>query len=104
MGYTNSIDVIKSWDPNTKRLEYCSCAEFDEHDNKSGKVWSPDSELILDTLPTLKTILSYHPFIKYYIYEGNVNFPPEGTPISIVTKYCEHHNMSYISQSENNST
>ena len=54
------------------------------------------------TLPTLKIDLSDHPFIKYDIFEGIVDFSPRGTPIGINTKYCEHHNMSYISQSENN--
>ena len=32
----------------------------------------------------------------------NVNFPPRVTPIVIVTRYCENHNMSYMYQSENN--
>ena len=31
-----------------------------------------------------------------------MNFPPIGTPIGILSQYCEHHNMSYISQSTNN--
>ena len=57
----------------------------------------------ISTLPTLKTELLDHPFIKYYIFEVNVNFPPKGTPIGIVTQYCKHHNISYISQSENSS-
>ena len=107
MGYTNNIAIMKWCDPHNQRLEYCSSAEFDAHNNKFGKVWSPGSEvmlgIIISTLPTLTTELSDHPFIKYYIFEGNVNFPPRGTPICIVTQYCEHHNMSYISQSENNS-
>ena len=102
MGYTNSIAIMKWWYPHTKRLEYCSSAEFDEHNNKFGKGWSPGSELMLgkniSTLPTLKTELSDYPSIKYYIFEGNFNFPPRGTPIVIVTQYCEHHNMSYISK------
>ena len=55
------------------------------------------------TLPTLKIDLSYHPLNKDDIFEVDVNFPPRGTPIGIVTQYCEHHNMSYISQSTNNS-
>ena len=46
--------------------------------------------------------LSDHPLIKYDIFEVNVNFPPRGTPIGILEQYCEHHNMSYISQSANN--
>ena len=54
------------------------------------------------TLPTLKVDLSDHTIIKDDIFEVNVNFPPRGTPIGIVTQYCEQHNISYISQSENN--
>ena len=50
----------------------------------------------------IKIDLSDHPFIKDAIFEGNVNFPPSGTPIGINTQYFEHYNMSYISQSENN--
>ena len=55
------------------------------------------------TLTILKIDLSHHPFIKYDIIEVNVIFPLRGTPIDIVTQYCEHHKMSYILQSENNS-
>ena len=55
------------------------------------------------TLPTLKIGLSDHPFIKDYIFEDTINFQPRGTPIGITTHYCEHHNMLYISRSENNS-
>ena len=40
-------------------------------------------------------------YIKYDIFEVNVNFPTGGTTIGIVAHYCEHHNMSYISQSTN---
>ena len=49
------------------------------------------------TLTTLKIDLSDHPFIKYYIFEVNVNLPPRGTPIGIVAQYYENHNKSYIS-------
>ena len=54
------------------------------------------------TLLKLKFDLSDHPFIKDDIFEVGVNFPPRGNPIGIVAQYCEHHNMSYISQSKNN--
>ena len=68
---------------------------------------SPSSKLTLitnnSTHPTLKTDLSDHPFIKDDIFEANVNFPIGGTPIGIISKYCEHHNMPYIYQSKNNS-
>ena len=50
------------------------------------------------TLPTLKIYLSDHPCIKDDIFEFNVNLPPRGTTIGIVKQYCEHKNMSYISQ------
>ena len=49
----------------------------------------------------LKIDLSDHPFIKDGIFEYNIKFPPRGTPIGIITQYCDHHNMPYISQSEN---
>ena len=57
----------------------------------------------ISTLPTLKIDLSDYPFIKDDIFGVNVSFTPRGTPIGIVTQYCEYHNMSYISQSTNNS-
>ena len=107
MGYTDSIATMKWWDPYTKRLKYCLSEKFDEHNNKFGKGWSPGSEIMIgtniSTLPTLKIDPSDHPFIKDNIFEGNFNFTPRGTPIGIITKYCEHHNISCISQSENNS-
>ena len=80
-------------------------AKFDEHNNKLGKVWPLGSELItginISTLPTLKIYLSDHPFIKDDIFKFNVNFPTRVNTIDIVKK-SEHHNMSYISKSENN--
>ena len=57
----------------------------------------------ISTLPTSKTDLSDQPFIKYDIFEVTVTFPPRGTHIGIVSQYCEHHDMSYISRSTNNS-
>ena len=41
----------------------------------------------------IKIDLSDYPFIKDDIFEVNVNFPPECTPIGSVTQYCKHHNM-----------
>ena len=88
---------MKRWDQHTKKIKYCSSEKIDGHNKKFGKGWSPGSELITGTnisiILTLKTDLSYYPFIKYYIYEFNVNFQPRGTPIGIVAQYCEHHNM-----------
>ena len=107
MGYKNSRATMKWCYSHTKRPKYCSSETFDKYNNKFGKGWSPVSELMLGTnisiLMTLKIDLSYHPFIKYVIFGGDVNFPPRGTIVVIITQYCEHHNISYISQSENNS-
>ena len=81
---------MKFWDPHTKKLKYCSSEKFDEHNNKSGKLFSTGFELMLgtniSTLPTLKTDILDHLFIKDDIFEVNVNFPPRGTPIGIVTQ------------------
>ena len=89
MAYKSSGATIKCWEPHTKILKYCSSAKFGEHNNRFGKGWSPGSELMLgtniSTPPKLKFYLSYHPFIKYGIFEANVHFPPRGTPIGIVT-------------------
>ena len=41
------------------------------------------------TLPTLKIDLSDHPFIKYDIFEVNVNFPPIRTPVGIVSQWIQ---------------
>ena len=49
MGYKNSRATIKWWYPRTKKLKYCSYANFDEHNNKFGKGWSPGSEIMLGT-------------------------------------------------------
>ena len=107
MGYKNSRSTMKWWDPHKKRLKYCSSAKFDEYKNKFGKGWSLGSELMLgtntSTLPTLKSDISDHLFIKGDIFEGIFNFPPRYTPLGIATQYCEHHNISYISRPENNS-
>ena len=54
------------------------------------------------TLTTLENYLSEHPFTKDDIFEVSVNLSSRGTPIGIVSKNCEHHNMSYISHSTNN--
>ena len=80
MGYTNRRATIKWCDPDTKKLKYFSYANFDEHNNKFDNRWSPDSELMIgtniSTPSTLKIDLSDHPFIIYYIFEVNTNFPP----------------------------
>ena len=57
MGYTNIRATIKLWDPHTKKLKYCSSVEFDEHNNKFGRVWPPGFELMLGTnISTPKTL------------------------------------------------
>ena len=98
MGYTNIISTIKLWYLHTKKLKYCSSEMFDEYKNKFCKGWSPGSELMLGTnisiLPQLIIDLSYHPFFNDSIFEVNINFPPRGTTLDIVTEYCQHHNMS----------
>ena len=103
MVYTNSRATMKWWDPHIKKLKYLLSAKSDKNNNKFGKGWSPGSELKLITnytsLTTFKIDLSDHPFIKYDGFEVNINFTPRVTPIVIVTQYCEHHNMSYISHS-----
>ena len=103
MGNTNSVSRE---DQHTKKLKCGSSAKFDEHNNKFVKLWSHSSDLMtgtnVSTLPTLKIDLSDHPFIKYYIVEVTVTFTSRGTPIGIITQYCEHHSMSYVSQSTNN--
>ena len=57
---------------------------------QNGKVWSPGSELMIDTNtsspPTLKIDISDNTFVKYYIFEVGVNFPPRGTPVFIVIR------------------
>ena len=50
----------------------------------------------------IKIDLSYHPFIKYDIFEVAVTFPPIGTPIGNIALYGDHRNMYYISQATNN--
>ena len=88
---------MKWWYPYTKRLRYGSSKKIDEHNNKFGKRWSLGSEIMVGTniynLTKSRTNLSDYPFIKYDIFEANVNFPPRCTPIGIVTKYCEHRNI-----------
>ena len=94
---------MKWLEPHTKRLKYFLSTKFNEHINKFGKGWSPGSKLMfgrnIPTLPTLKIDLSDHSFIKDDIFESNAKFPPIVTAIVILAQYCEHHNISYISQS-----
>ena len=105
MVYTNSIATMKWWDPHTKKVKYFSSTKFDKNKNKLGKGWSPGFELITgtnnSTLPKLKVGFSDHPFIKYDIFKVTVNFPPRGTSIGIIVKYCEYHNMSCTHKSTN---
>ena len=43
MGSTNIRATMKWWYPHTKKLKYCPSEKIDEHNNKSGKGWSPVS-------------------------------------------------------------
>ena len=105
MVYTNSRAAMKWWDSHTNKLKYCSYAKFNEHNNKFGG-WLLRSEVMTGTntssLPSFKIDLSYHHFIKDDIFEATSNFPARGTHIVIIAQYCEHHDMSYASQSKNN--
>ena len=51
---------------------------------------SPGSELMTGTnisnLPKIKITLSDFPFVKYYKFEINVNFPPIDSPTGIVAQ------------------
>ena len=83
---------MKWWEPHTNKLKYFSYEHFDEHNNKFGIGWSPGSELMLGTnisnIIALKNDLWDHPWIKDYVFEVNANFPPRGTSIGIIAKYC----------------
>ena len=107
VGYSNIRATIKWWDLHTKIIKYCLSVKSDEHNNKFGKLWLTRSQLMTGTnfyiLPKFKSDLSYHPFIKYDIFEFNVTFLPRGSHIDIDVQYCEHHNMYYISCSTNTS-
>ena len=98
MGYTNSIATIKWWDPHTNKLKYYISVIIYKHNNNFGKVWSPGSNIlkIIDTssLLTIKMYLSDHLFVKYDIFEATVKFPPRGTPIVIITYYCDNNKMT----------
>ena len=87
MGYTNSRDKMKQWDPQTKKLKYFSSAKFDEYNNKFFKGWSPGSEPMLgtniSTLPKFRIYLSDHPFIKDDIFEVDINFLPRGLQLAL---------------------
>ena len=48
---------MKWWDPYNNKLKYVSSVKFDEHNNNFGKVWSPGSELMLDTNNSTVTTL-----------------------------------------------
>ena len=50
----------------------------------------------ISTLPTFIAYLSYHTFVKDYMFEATVHYLPRGTHTGIVAQYCEHHNMFYI--------
>ena len=86
MGYTISRNTMICWDPHTKILKHCSSEYIDEHNNKYSKGWSQGSKLMLgtniSTVPTLKVDFSDNPFIKYDIFESNVNFHQEALPLA----------------------
>ena len=81
---------MKWWDPHTNKLKYFPFENFDEHNNKLGKGWSPGSEIINGTafyiLSTFKTDISDHPFVKYDICEVTVTFPRIGNPVGIISQ------------------
>ena len=54
------------------------------------------------SLPTIKIDPFDHPFIKDDIFEATVTFPQRGTPIGIITYYCDRNNMTYTIQQNNN--
>ena len=97
---------MKWWDPHTRKIKYFSYAKFDKNNNKFGKGWYPGSNMLkvtdISDLPTVKIDLYYHPLIKDDIFEATVAFPKRGTPICIITYYCEHYKTTYIYQSNNN--
>ena len=88
MCYDNRRVTMKWWDQYSKKLRYFSSAKFDKHNNKFGKGWSSGSALIngknISALTTLKDYLPDHLFIKYYIFEATLSFPPMGNPIGNV--------------------
>ena len=59
MVYTNIRATMKWWYPQTNKIRYCSSANFDEHNNKFGKGWSPGSELVLGTNNSKLTKLKF---------------------------------------------
>ena len=60
MVYTNSRDTMIWWDPQTKKLKYCSYENFNEHNNTFEKIWSHGSALMngtnISAPPTIKWI------------------------------------------------
>ena len=58
MGYRKIIATTKCQDSHTNKIKYFSYENFDEHNNKFGKGWSPGSKLMIgtniSTLPILK--------------------------------------------------
>ena len=80
MGYTNSWASIIWWDKHTKKLKYCSSENVDEYNKWFDKGCSPGSNFIngidKSDLPTIKIDLSDHLFIKDYISDATVTFPP----------------------------
>ena len=74
MGYTNSRETMKWWDPHTKKLKYFSYAKFDEHNNRFRKGWYPSSALMTSTnvsaLQTLK-LISHITNLSNMTYLGN---------------------------------
>ena len=53
-------------------------------------------------LITIRIDLYDHPFIKYDIYESTVTLTSRGNPNVIIKYYCDHNNMTYVTQSNNN--
>ena len=107
MCYTSRRAILKWWDLQTKKLKYFSSAKFNEH-KKIQKImvtwiWIDEQHKYFRPSKTKIDILD-HPWIKYDIFEATVIFPPILTPVGIISKYCEHHNISYFNHSTNYSS
>lgn len=83
MGYTNSIAVLKWWDPITNKFLLCTGAKFNEFyfNSPTGKpppgcLLHAEQKIIQKDIPTLSIDVSNHPIYDSPPASFDIKLPP----------------------------
>ena len=114
MGYTNTRDIIRWWNPTTNKIGHDLSVIFDEENFVNTDTETPPGCLkkyIKESYPFLSSEgLKYesisttdNPFISSDPKEYTITLPPKGIELGINISLCEYFNISYISGLESRS-